>query len=244
MAIESYRAAEKQIASEERARLFPGLEIVKDLASKGAEIVGLELPKFLALSSEAVRKNSTDNLFYLLESLVQDAERIDLRLETFESASTREREALNELISEAAVRAAEAKSKDRVRRIARILANSFRSGPKRSYEQERELIDTAVQVADVDASVLGVMMRYQGPAVKHSGVADVNETNETWRKMVQEDKSFSSPRIHVSCARLQAQGLIIRMDRNPSGLDLVTNAYSLTEFGVQFCEWCIVEGEK
>ncbi|MGB8062991.1 MAG: hypothetical protein WCF26_13930 [Candidatus Sulfotelmatobacter sp.] len=244
MAIESYRAAEKQIASEERARLFPGLEIVIELASKGVEILGLELPKFLALSSEAIRKNSTDNLSYLLECLVQDVERMDVRLETFESASETEKEALNELISEAAVRAAEAKSRDRVRRVARILANSFRSGPKKSYEQEREMIDTAVQVADPDASILGVMMKYQGPVVKGRGVADINETNETWRRMIESDKRFSGPRIHVSCARLQAQGLIIRMDRNPSGLDLATNAYSLTQFGVQFCEWCLVEAEK
>jgi uncharacterized radical SAM superfamily protein len=113
-----------------------------------------------------------------------------------------------------------------------------------NYEQERELIDTAVQVADPDASVLGVMMKCQGATVKRVGVADINETNQTWRKMQEENKEFSSPRIQVSCSRLQAQGLIIRMDRNPSSLDLATNAYSITEFGVRFCEWCVVENRK
>ncbi len=244
MAIESYRAGETQLAAEKRAEQFPGLEIVTRLVSKGVKFVGLELPQFLDLSAEAMQKNSTDNLRYLHECLVQDVERIDLKLEAFTSVGKAESQALNELVSEAVARAAEAKSKDRVRRVARILANAFRSGPKQSYEQEREMIDTAVQVADPDASVLGVMMKYQGPVVKSRGVADINETNETWRRMIESDKRFSGPRIHVSCARLQSQGLIIRMDRNPSGLDLATNAYSLTQFGVEFCEWCLVEGEK
>jgi len=72
---------------------------------------------------------------------------------------------LNELVSEAVARSAEAKTKDRVRRIARILANAFRSGPKQNYEMERELIDTATQVAEADAHILGVMMSHQGEAV-------------------------------------------------------------------------------
>lgn len=244
MAIESYRAGKKQLAAEERAEQFPGLEIVSRLFSKGAKLIGLDLPQFLELSAEAMQKNSAANLAYLHECLVQDVERIDLKLEAFASAGNAESQALNELVSEAVARAAEAKSKDRVKRVARILANSFRSGPKQNYEQERELIDTAVQMADPDSSILGVMMRYQGDAVKRAGVADINETNETWRRMRAESTEFSSPRIQVSCARLQAQGLIIRMDRNPSGLDLATNAYSLTEFGVKFCEWCLVEAKK
>jgi hypothetical protein len=125
------------------------------------------------------------------------------------------------------------------------VANAFRSGPKQSYELERELIDAAVQIAEADASVLGVMMRHQGAIVRgESGIADINVANETWKRMRDENKEFMDPHIHVSCARLQAQGLIIRMDRNPTGLDLATNAYSLTTFGVRFCEWCLQDVTK
>ncbi len=84
--------------------------------------------------------------------------------EAFESSGIEERRALNELVSEAVARTAEAKSKDRVRRIARILANAFRSGPKENYEVERELIDAATQIAESDAYILGVMMRHQAEA--------------------------------------------------------------------------------
>jgi hypothetical protein len=59
--------------------------------------------------------------------------------------------------------------------------------------------------------------------------------------MREENKEFRDPHIHVSCARLQAQGLIIRMDRKNATLDLATNAYSLTTFGVRFCEWSTQE---
>jgi hypothetical protein len=82
----------------------------------------------LALSSDAIQKNSRANLAYLHECLVQEVERLDLRLEAFVSATKGEREALNELVSEAVVRAAEAKSKDGVKRVARILAKAFRLG--------------------------------------------------------------------------------------------------------------------
>jgi hypothetical protein len=130
MAIESYRAGEKQLAAEERAQHFPGLEIVTRLISKGANAIGLELPKFLELSFEALNKNSTGNLSYLLGCLVADVERLDIKAESFDSASNAEREALNELVSEAVSRAAESKTKERVRRISRILSKAFREGPK------------------------------------------------------------------------------------------------------------------
>jgi hypothetical protein len=243
MAIDRYRAGEQQLAAEKRSQQFPGLEVVMRLASKGASTLGIELPKFIELCSEAVQRNSTGNLSYLLECLAGDVERLDLKFEAFESAGQAEREALDELISEAAVRAAEAKSKDRVKRVARILVNAFRSGPKRDYEQERELIDTAVQLADSDAVVLGVIMKYFGPVVRRAGVADINETNQAWKKMREENAEFQGTHIHVSCARLQAHGLIIQMDRNPMSTDLATNVYSLTEYGLQFCDWCIVEDQ-
>ncbi len=123
-----------------------------------------------------------------------------MRVEAFEQAGKAQREALNGLISEAVMRAAEAKSRDRVKRVARILAHAFRSDPTQNYERERELIDVAVQVAESDASILGAMMRHQGEMVKRgAGVADVNETNKTWGRMRKEDSRFTSPRIHVSC---------------------------------------------
>ncbi len=231
------RAAGMQVASEVRSEQFPGLQIVIGIIRKVAGLGGLEFPKFEKLAFDVIQKNSRDNLANLFESLVQDVERIDLRLEAFESADRVAREALNELISEAVARAAESKNKDRVRRIARVLANAFRS---QHYELERELIDAAVQISESDAYILGVMMKHQGTSVKTaSGIADINVASDTWKKMQDDNKEFRDPHIHVSCARLQGQGLIIRMDRKPTALDLATNAYSLTTFGVQFCEWCL-----
>ncbi len=241
MAIESYRAAKEQLAAEARAEQFPGLQIFIGIVQKAAGVGGLELTKFEDLAWSAIQRNTRGNVTYLLESLVEDVKRIDLQLEAFESAGNAERDALDELVSEAVARAAESKSKERVRRVARILVKALQAGPKPNYEAERELIDTAVQIAESDASVLGVMMKYQGEILGGSGVADVNATNQTWRTMRDENKEFCDPHIHVSCARLQAQGLIIRMDRVPTSLDLATNAYSLTKFGVLFCEWCLQE---
>jgi hypothetical protein len=244
MAIESYGAAQRQLALERNSVLFPGVEIVIGIAKKALSAGGLELPAFMELSFEAIRSNSTKNLAYLFGSLVQDVERIDLKLDAFENAGKIEREALNELVSEGVVRAAEAKSEERVRRIARVLANTLRGGPKQSYEAERELIDAAAQIGESDTFILGTMMKHQGTMVKSSGLADINGASDTWKKMMEEHKEFTDAHIHVSCARLQSQGLIIRMDRKTSTLDLATNAYSLTTFGVQFCEWCLQEASR
>ena len=242
MAIDSYNAAKKQIEAEARGEFFPGLEIIAGIVTKAAGVVGFELPNFVELCGNCIRRNSAENLKYLFESLVEDVKRIGLKQEKFEAAGKEEREALNQLVSEAVVRAAEAKSKERVRRIASVLANAFSLGPKQSYEDERELIDIASQMAESDAAVLGVMMRHQGNTVKSDlGLADINVANKTWKVMREQNEEFRKPRIHVSCARLQAYGLIIRMDRNSSELDLATNAYSITTFGVQFCEWCLQE---
>jgi hypothetical protein len=239
MAIESYRAGQIQVAVEKRSELFPGMKILIGLLRKAARLEEFELPQFAELSLDAIQENSKENLAYLFECLVQDVERIDTRVEAFEQATNEERNAMNQLVSEAVARAFEAKSKDRVKRIARILANAFRAGPKQNYEMERELIDAATQIADRDAFILGVMMRHQGKMVKGAGLADVNVASDTWAEMRREHNEFRDHHIHVSCARLQSQGLIIRMDRKTTALDLATNAYSLTTFGVQFCEWCL-----
>lgn len=49
--------------------------------------------------------------------------------------------------------------------------------------------------------------------------------------MWEENKEFRDPHIHVSCARLQAQGLIIRMDRKNTTLDLATTRIPLLPLG-------------
>lgn len=240
MAIESYRAAKAQLEAEARSEFFPGMQIVVEVGQKVAGLAGFDFTKFEDLCLVALQKNSRDNLTYLFESLVEDVKRMGTKLEAFVSSGTEERKALDELVSEAVARSAEAKSKDRVRRIARILANALRSGPKQNYVKERELIDAATQVAEPDAHILGVMLRHQGEVMKKgAGIADINSANDTWKRMREENEEFRDPHIHVSCARLQAQGLIIRMDRKDTALDLATNAYSLTTFGVEFCEWCI-----
>ena len=239
MAIESHQAGEKQLAAERRAEQFPGLEIVTRLVSKALNLAGLQPPQFFELSAEAMRKNSTANLAYLHECLVRDVERLGLQVEAFESSGNAERQALDELVSEAVARTAEAKSKDRVKRVSKILAKALREGPRERYELERELIDTAVQIADRDAHVLGVIMGYQSRAASVPGVTEINAANETWKAMQAHHKEFSDPGIHVPCARLQAQGLIIRMDRIPTTLDLMTIPYAITEYGITFCKWCI-----
>src|SRR5207253_405692 len=109
----------QQLALEENSALFPGIGLVIGIAKKALKAGGLELPEFMELSSEAIRRNSAANLAYLFDSLVKDVERIDLQMEAFETAGEVERKAFDELVSEGVVRAAEAKSKERVRRIAK-----------------------------------------------------------------------------------------------------------------------------
>lgn len=138
MAIESYRAAEKHIANEARAEFFPGLQTALAVLKKAAGPGGLELSKVEELAFDAIQKNSRDNIAYLLSCLVQDVERIDLKVEAFEATSITQQRALNQLVAEAVARAAEAKTRDRVRRIARVVANALRSGQKETYEFERE----------------------------------------------------------------------------------------------------------
>jgi hypothetical protein len=155
MAIESYRAAKMQVESEARSEFFPGIRIVAGIGQKLAGVAGFDFSRFEELCATALQKNSKENLAYLFESLVEDVKRIDIKIEAFESSGTQEHRALDELVSEVVARTAEAKSKDRIRRIARILANALRLGPKQDYELERELIDTAAQLAESDAHVLG-----------------------------------------------------------------------------------------
>jgi hypothetical protein len=149
-------------------------------------------------------------------------------------------ESIHELLAEAVVRASEAKSTERVRRIARLLTTIILSTESIQVEEARVMLEIAGSLFDMDAFVLGRMYAAQHKDVeRRQGHPESNDVVASWRKLRDEHSEFREGTINSSCSRLQSHGLILRVEPGMGQVDLQTYVYAITEFGIRFCSWCL-----
>jgi hypothetical protein len=152
-------------------------------------------------------------------------------------------ETTEELVGEAVVRASEAKSAEAVKRIAKLLTNVLVTKETIQTEEVRAMLATAGSLLDVDARTLGRMNEIQSSMLNaRGGKIEFNEAVESWRKLRNSyPEVFDAPGINASGSRLQSHGLAMRVETTgSSSFGLETWVFSMTDFGVRFCRWCLV----
>ncbi len=149
-------------------------------------------------------------------------------------------EDFHELLAEAVVRASEAKSAERVRRIAHLLTTIIFSSDNLQVEEARVMLEIAGSLFDMDAFALGRMYDAQhGDIERRQGHPELNDITATWRKLREGHKEFREGPINSSCSRLQSHGLVMRVEPGTGQFDLQTYVYAITEFGIRFYKWCL-----
>jgi hypothetical protein len=112
-----------------------------------------------------------------------------------------------------------------------------------NIEEVRAMLAVAGSLLDLDALTLGRMHESQSPAVlRRTGKIEINDVRESWQKLTETYPAmFNSPSINAAGSRLQAHGLAMRVDMaslaTTFGLD--TWIFSITDFGIRFCNWCL-----
>jgi hypothetical protein len=196
---------------------------------------------FLAVAASIISSAAVRRVKEFVSDLYEEFPRRGVTAEQVEECF-KASEKVEELLAEAVLRASEAKSRERVRRIARLLTTIILSTEEIQIEEARVMLEIAGSLFDSDAFVLGRMYEQQSTVVKkRDGHPELNEITESWRKLRKDHAEFRSGPINSSCARLQAHGLIIRVEPGTGQFDLQTYMYAITDFGVRFCTWCVGE---
>ena len=189
---------------------------------------------FLQSAQQTRLKELTGYLYEEFQRLGATTESVNERLKAAEEKV--------EVIAEAFARAAEAKSSERVKRIAYLLAKLLLSQEEIQIEEARVMLEIAGELFDLDAYVLGRLYAVQAISVEQrGGRPEKNDVTQSWRKLRDQYPKFKEGSTNSSCARLQAHGLVMSVEPGVGNFDLQTYVFVITDFGIRFCRWCIAD---
>ncbi|HEX4066725.1 MAG TPA: hypothetical protein VHZ09_11940 [Acidobacteriaceae bacterium] len=239
--------------SEKRSEFLPHKGFVATLlsasfgsvAAVGASAGALEATVaagVFTVAASLVNRAAEERVQQLIEDLREELRNRSVSREMLEEQLTARDKGTQELVAEAVVRASEAKSRERVRRIAHLLTNILLSTEEVEVEDARVMLDIAGNLFDLDAFVLGKMYDAQHKEVeRRQGHPELNEVMDSWRALRERHQQFREGTINSSGSRLQAHGLLLRVQPSTGQTDLQTYVFAITEFGIRFCRWCLKE---
>lgn len=210
-------------------------------ASTGAEaIAAAAAASFFTVAGNIVVAAGQRRQQELVSYIHEEFHRSGVTKEQLEQILQSADEKVQEMLAEAVVRASEAKSTERVRRIARLLVAIILSTEGLLVEEAREMLEIAGSLFDLDAFVLGRMYTAQHVVVeKRQGHPELNEITASWRTLREQHREFREGTVNSACSRLQAHGLVMKIEPGTGQFDLQTYTYAITEFGIRFCTWCL-----
>jgi predicted metalloendopeptidase len=192
--------------------------------------------------------HADSNSEYLLSIVIPEVQRLYGR---FDELEERHQQYLNTdwltLLADADHKARSARGRDRVRRIGAILCDSAWKPGQPSYETE-ELMRVAMNLADLDAKVLGELVAQQTPFFdRDSGRARFDDVNRYWagadrdgyqqrNRMPALTMGISEGDLQTACARLQSFGLVVQIDRSSTFGVLGLPPFSILLQGIKFIE--------
>jgi hypothetical protein len=233
--------------------LLPALAADTGFAAMGlTAAVGVAVAKFL------VQRRADDNIELLLRTWVENStqmnrivgalhDRANGNEETTEklrqdvkALASEEKEFrdihLGPLILDAIRRAEGVRAKDRIERIAKILAYATDHGSGVPPDNTEELIRIAVDLSDRDVLLLREIYAAQVHLVT-TGVVPGDQVNDVWRNQPPRVTGIGESEIQSICAKLQSFGLIVRVERNNFKVAIGIVPYALVPKGKDFIEF-------
>lgn len=263
------KALEAQLEAEERAqspilRFVPGL--ARALEALPTELLPTEFASlatatkwFAKVASSFIEKERDERREALLDELSAELHWVKRKLrEVTEEHAAFMRGEYPGLVLDALEKAEQTRARERIRRIARIVANAAANGPARPADITEELARIAMALDDSDVQVLAELVRGQrvgfepslgsvpGELVNNywrSGVAAVNEVGPSARPKGLGQLSGVAARLNIPegelqarCAKLQAYGLVIQVERNNTKVGIGVVPYAILTRGVEFID--------
>jgi hypothetical protein len=249
-------AAEGQIAAEERtdsalAKYAPDLADIAEalpveLLPSGLPKAIFTLKSLVAALGWRVRKREEDRRRYMADTLRDELRRVRSRLEQLDEEYQRFVQGeFWDLVLDGLQKAERTRSFSRITRIARILANTTVDRPLKTGDETEEIMRVAMDLDDDDIRVLAELVRGQKDSLDEaSGRVNHEAANNYWRSgiagQLTDGKNpaarlgMSEGEIQSHCAKLQAYGLIVQVQRNDMKLAQGIVPYSVLRRAVDF----------
>jgi len=244
--------AKAQVESDERQR-SAGREIVKELVRLCKSLPVLKamiapVEPLLAIF-EFFQRHQVDNVRYLVDVVIEEVQEHAAKLEALSEKHRRFIE--NEwpdLMRDGVTKAQQARAKQRVQRLGKILAYAYVEGEKKSADLTEEMMRVALGLDDDDVTVLdwlceGMMESY----VRGNKTIDFEVANDFWHDVEERirlgfgkgpalPQSMNVAGVMTCLAKLQAFGLVLQVRQNP-GKTFSTLPYSPLDRGYEFVEY-------
>lgn len=158
------------------------------------------------------------------------------------------REEFPSLVLDALQKAERTRAEDRIARMGRILASSARNGPVMTADEVEELLRISMDLDDTDVRVLGALVEGQRALISEaSGVVSPGQANKYWQRAARveeatrrselaEQVGVSDGALLSSCAKLQAYGLLVQVERDESKLRRGATLYAILPRAVRFVD--------
>lgn len=236
-------AAEALIASDERQRSPVAglarnlLDVVKFIPAAQKALEGFTKP------AEAIVQwldhHSQENRDYLVNVLKEEIKQTRGWLEQI---SDEHRQFLEgdymALVLDGLKKAENLRSKERIARIAKILAYAANVGPANSVDYTEEMMRVAMDLTDQDVGVLREIDRAQKEILKWSGgMAPMDPVNDSWKNDPPKVEGMTPSAIVSACEKLQSFGLVMRVDRVNTKLNLSVTPYGILQKGHDFIQY-------
>lgn len=136
------------------------------------------------------------------------------------------------LVLDGLKKAEQTRAKERVQRIGKILANSLICVTAPNPDDVEEMMRTAMELSDREASLLGQLVRIQGDIVKSTGRIDRYNAWQLWE--LGPWRTGVDPEIDSVFSKLESFGLVSRL-APPNNLNIMAdfqNRYALLKKGL------------
>jgi hypothetical protein len=232
------RALKKQFELEDLSK-SPVLERLASVAS------ALPLPFPFDKLAERIKGRATsdalERIELMLEACIEETRRLSERIGNLQTINDVQeaqirQDVLIELVTDAARKAENTRSKERVKRIGRILANSaFETKPTEADEIE-EMMRVATELGDRDVELLRELMRIEGESVLAKGRIERYDAYTRWENGIWGTRL--DPELDSVFSKLESYGLVSRI-APPNNLNImadVQNRYVLLWKGARFAQ--------
>jgi hypothetical protein len=212
------------------------------------KIIGLFAPADTEISNQIVtgvaewlNRQASDNLSELVSEIAAELRLQSRAIESLVTADQRHSDFISDelpgLVHDALRRARETRSKERIRRLARIVVRAAVIGPvEDAADYAEEMMRIAVDLTARDLNVLVALQQSQGSIDSH-GVVPREPVNEAWRDHPPRIPGMTENEIQSICGKLQSFGLATRIERNNSKLGPSEIPYALLHKGKDFLRY-------
>jgi len=201
--------------------------------------------------ADLIKDRREENIAYLLDVVTAEVQRISTSVTTLsdECRGFVERDWMN-LVLDGLAKAQQIRAKDRIQRMAQVLAHAYFEGERLSPDLTEEMLRTCMSLDGTDVRVLawlcdGMKTHFSASA----GRVDHEHVNDFWgevdRRPDQTRVAGGVPRLErlsvgeltSACAKLQSFGLVVQVRQNQVKVSPATLPYGPLAKGYQFLDY-------